>query len=326
MKRTGIERRPILAGLVTTLASTALRDIARAEASIAEDEWTEGHLSGTFTRPAQPMKRGPAALIIAGSGPTPRDGGADTYKLIAAGLAAQGIRSLRYDKRGVGKSRPLVTREDDLVIQSFADDVALAAASLARREDVSSVILVGHSEGALLSILAAAKIQVAGIVLLAGTGRKLDVVLREQLAALPLPPAQEHLRTESYAIVDKLVRGEKVDKVSAEQAALFRPSVQPFLISSFAIDPAAEFAKVKAAALIVWGESDIQVKRSDFDALQKARPDAKAIALVLTNHVFKAAPADTTDRAAQIKSYDKAAPLVPDLVPALVTFIRSITR
>jgi pimeloyl-ACP methyl ester carboxylesterase len=326
MKSTGIGRRALLAGLVTTLTSMALPDTASAEAALIEEEWTEGHLSGTFTRPAQMMKRGPAALIIAGSGPTLRDGNADTYKLIAAGLAANRIRSLRYDKRGVGKSRLLVTREDDLVIQALADDVVLAAASLARRDDVSSVILVGHSEGALLAILAAAKVQVAGIILLAGIGRPLDVVLREQLAALPLPPAQEHFRTDSYAIIDKLVRGERVSDISPQQAPLFRPSVQPFLISTFAIDPAAELAKLRAAALIVWGESDIQVKRSDFDALAKARPDAKAIALPLTNHVFKPAPADTADRAAQLKSYDKAAPLAPGLVPALVTFIRSITR
>lgn len=296
------------------------------EGAFVEEEWTEGHLSGTFTRPARVQKRGPAALIIAGSGPTPRDGGMDTYKMIAAGLATEGIRSLRYDKRGIGKSRPLVAREDDLVIQTFVDDVVLAAANLARRDDVSSVILIGHSEGAMLAILAAARAQAAGVVLLAGTGRKLDVVLREQLASVPLPREQEHFRIESYEILDKLVRGERVSNVSEDQAALFRPSVQPFLISTFAIDPAAEFAKLKVAALIVWGESDIQVKRSDFDALTAARPDAKATALPLTNHVFKAAPANTKDRAAQLKSYDKAAPLVPDLVPAIVRFIQSITR
>jgi hypothetical protein len=112
--------------------------------------------------------------------------------------------------------------------------------------------------------------------------------------------------------------------MSPEQASLFRPSVQPFLISTFAVDPAAEFAKLKVPALIVWGESDIQVRRADFDALAAARPDAKAIVLPLTNHEFKPAPADTSDRAAQLRSYDKAAPLVPGLVPALAAFIKSV--
>lgn len=297
-----------------------------ADGAIVEEEWTEAHLSGTFTHPAQASSRGPAALIIAGSGATPRDGNQDTYKLIAAGLGAAGIRSLRYDKRGVGKSRPVVTREDDLVIQTFADDVVLAAASLAKRGDVSSVVLIGHSEGALLVTLAAAKFPAAGIVLLAGSGRRLDVILREQLASLPLPPAQEPLRAQAYGFVDKLVRGERIDTVPPEPAALFRSSVQPFLISTFELDPAAEFAKLKIPALVIWGESDIQVKRGDFDALTAARPDAKALALSLANHAFKAAPADTADRAAQLKSYDKAAPLVPSLVPELVAFIGSLPR
>jgi hypothetical protein len=116
-KPANVGRRPFLAWLATSLACAGLQNTADAEGGIVEEESTEGHLSGTFTRPAQMMKSHPAALIIAGSGPTPRDGSAHTYKFIAAGLAAEGICSLRYDKRGIGKSRPLVTREDDLTIQ-----------------------------------------------------------------------------------------------------------------------------------------------------------------------------------------------------------------
>src|SRR5262245_30323093 len=101
--------------LLAAFAGPAIRDLApqcaaAGSAFMIEEDWSEGHLSGTFARPAQGGPRSPAALIIAGSGPTPRDGNVDTYKLIAAGLAENGIRSLRYDKRGVGKSRPLVAR------------------------------------------------------------------------------------------------------------------------------------------------------------------------------------------------------------------------
>ena len=297
-----------------------------AEALLIEEPWTNGHLIGTFARPSHGPARGPVALIIAGSGPTTRDGNLDTYKLIAAGLAAAGIRSLRYDKRGVGKTLPLVPREDDLVLQTFADDVVAAAASLAKRDDVSSVILVGHSEGGTLAIMAASQTPIAGLVLLATAGRRLDVILREQLAAIPLPPGKEHLRAEGLAILDNLVRGKRVSDVPPEQAALFRPSVQPFWISSLAVDPAVSLATLKVPTLIVWGESDIQVRRSDFDALAAARPDARALALPKANHEFKPAPADITDRTAQIASYDKAAPLVPGLVPAIADFIGSVAR
>jgi fermentation-respiration switch protein FrsA (DUF1100 family) len=107
---------------------------------------------------------------------------------------------------------------------------------------------------------------------------------------------------------------------------LFRPSVQPFLISIFAVDPVAALAKLRMPALVMRGASDIQIARADFDALAAARPDIRAVELPLANHMFKPAPADLNDRAAQLKSYDPAAPLVPGLVPALVDFIRPLAR
>src|SRR5262249_3891047 len=78
--------------------------------------------------------------------------------------------------------------------------------------------------------------------------------------------------------------------------------------------------------LIVRGVCDIQVSEADFDALVRARPDALRLVLPLTNHVFKPAPADISDRVAQIKSYNPAAPLVPGLVPAVVDFVSAAAR
>jgi pimeloyl-ACP methyl ester carboxylesterase len=164
------------------------------EPSPVEERWSGGGLVGTFTRPPGSPARGPAALILAGSGPTPRDGNFGTYRRIAQGLAANGIRSLRYDKRGVGDSGALVTREEDLLLRHYVDDAASAVRDLEARPDVSAVVIIGHSEGALLAILTAAAIKVAGIVLLAGPGRRFDAILREQLAGVPLPPDQERYR------------------------------------------------------------------------------------------------------------------------------------
>jgi pimeloyl-ACP methyl ester carboxylesterase len=288
-----------------------------------EQDWTAGHLSGTLTAP--PTKsRGPAALIIAGSGPTPRDGNCDTYRLLAHALAAAGIPSLRYDKRGVGKSAALVKREDELVIQTFAEDVVLVADTLREVENASSIVLIGHSEGALLATLAASRTKVAGVVLAAPSGRRLDVLMREQISALALPETQEHMRSEALTIIDKLAGGERVENVGSHLAALFRPSVQPFLISTFAIDPVEEFARSRVPALLLWGESDIQVGRSDLEALALARPDAKVVVFPNTNHMFKPAPKDTSDRDAQLASYDKQAPLVANFAAAIIAFIAAV--
>jgi pimeloyl-ACP methyl ester carboxylesterase len=326
--KTMLKRRDLLRLMGGCAFSLSAARLASAQAPrVLEEPWTSGHLAGTFAQPGSgEPSRGPGVLIIAGSGPSSRDGSFNTYRLLAQGLASAGIRSLRYDKRGVGQSRPLVTREDDLTLQHFVDDAILAAQNFAARPDVSSVVMVGHSEGALIATLAAARMPLAGIVLLAGTGRRLDVVIREQLMAMPLPESMEHVRREALSILEKLSRGERVAEVSAENAPLFRVSVQPFLLSVFAIDPAAELAKLTLPVMLVRGTSDIQVSAEDLDLLAQARPDARILRLPETNHAFKPAPADVSNRTAQLRSYDPAAPLVPGLVPAIVEFVRGNAR
>src|SRR5439155_20928759 len=117
------------------------RSAARTQDGTMEEEsWSVAGLGGTLALPKGSPAHGPAALIIAGSGPTPRDGNFGTYRLIAADLAAAGIRSLRYDKRGIGTSRGLIVREDELRFDHFVDDAVVATRDLAARADVSTVI------------------------------------------------------------------------------------------------------------------------------------------------------------------------------------------
>ena len=142
-------RRDALRGIAATAATIAGPRLAAAQApSMVEERWSAGGLVGTFARPVGEPTRGPAAVILAGSGPNLRDGTLGTYRRIAEGLAAGGIRSVRYDKRGIGESRALVVREDDVVLQNFVDDAVTAARDLQARSDVSAVVIVGHSEGA----------------------------------------------------------------------------------------------------------------------------------------------------------------------------------
>jgi pimeloyl-ACP methyl ester carboxylesterase len=319
-----LDRRGLLLGTAGVAFAAAC---AGAEVGpMTEEPWSVGGLAGTFTHPRGRPARSPVALLIAGSGPTPRDGGYGSLKQIAEGLATAGIGSYRFDKRGIAGSRQLMTREEDFVIGTFVDDVISIVRALEARDDVASVVLVGHSEGAMIATLAAAKMPVAALVLLAGPGRNLAVILREQLQAIPFPPEQEPVRRAAFDILEKLARGERVANVPPEHAALFRPSVQPFLLSVFAVDPAAELARLRIPTLVMRGASDIQVARADFDALTAARFDVEAVELPLTNHVLKPAPADLSDRQAQLKSYDPAAPLAPGVLPTLTAFIRSAAR
>ncbi len=78
-------------------------------------------------------------------------------------------------------------------------------------------------------------------------------------------------------ILDQLTRGERVPDVPP--VGMFRPSIQPFLISVLSIDPAAELSRLTLPTFIVQCARDIQVKQVDFDALVRARPDAGKLVL-----------------------------------------------
>jgi pimeloyl-ACP methyl ester carboxylesterase len=283
---------------------------------------TTGGLSGTLRKPAN-VDRPPVVLLIAGSGPTDRDGnqsghGPGELRQIAEALAEHGIASLRYDKRAVGRSAvPANFREDDLVIGSFVDDAAAWLAWLEQRADLGPRIVAGHSEGGLIAILLAKRAPVSALVLLATPGRRFGDVLREQLSAASTP---KPILDEALAALAALERGESVANVSSPLLALLRPSVQPFIRSLMAIDPPTELAQARIPVLVAQGGHDLQVSEADAAALLRARPDAVVFRSAEMNHVLKLAPAE---RAAQDKAYsDPSVPLAPVLVDAIAAFVR----
>lgn len=263
----------------------------------------------------------PAVLILPGSGPTDRNSNQpgmtnDALKLVAEQLAGQGVASLRIDKRGVAGSARAAAREEDLRFETYVDDAVAWVAFLKQQKRVAKVIVLGHSEGALVGTIAAQKTGAAGLTSLAGTGFRAAEILRRQLGS-QLPP---DLKARAFAALAELEAGRTVANPPPELAALFRPSVQPYLISWFKYDPAAELAKVKVPVLIVQGTTDIQVGVDDAKALAVAKPDAKLMLIDGMNHILRAAP---LDRAANAATYtNPALPLKPELVPALVAFAR----
>lgn len=271
---------------------------------------------------------GAAVLMVSGSGPTDRDGNSvipgvkpQSMKLLADGLAAQQIISLRFDKRGIGASAAAMTSEADYTFADLINDVVAWSRFLAAQPGVRCVVILGHSEGAQLAIEAARRTPTCGLVLVSGAGRPAADLLKEQLSASPMPEA---LRSEAFASIDQLRAGKRVEHVSPQLMSLFRPSVQPYMISWLPLDPAADLAKVKAPVLIIQGETDLQVDVADAQLLAKARPQSRLLLLDGVNHVLKAAPAD---RAANIATYaDPNLPLDPRIVPAVAAFVKAQGR
>lgn len=289
-------------------------------------ETPTGKLSGTLIVPpgTGPF---PLVVIIAGSGPTDRDGNSpllpganNSLKMLAEGLAAQGIASLRYDKRGIGASRAALTSEADMRFPMGADDAAGWVKKLRPDRRFSTITVVGHSEGSLLGMLTAQQAPVDGYVSVEGAGRAADQVLREQLSRQLPPP----LLAEANGGLDTLLAGHTIANPPAALMSLFRPSVQPYMISWLKVDPQVEIARLNIPALIIQGTLDAQVPPSDAQLLAKAQPKAKLLMIDGMNHVMKNAPADA---ASQKNSYsDPTIPDNPALIAGIADFVKSVPR
>jgi len=230
-----------------------------------------GDLTGELLKP-EGEGPFPAIVIQPGSGPTNRDGNApgltnDSLKLLAQALADRGVASVRLDKRGIGDSAGAAIPEIDLRFETFAGDIAAWADAIRERDDVSDVALLGHSEGGHLVTLAAEMTDVSHLVLVSSPGRPAYDLLRDQLEGR-LPP---ELAQESDSILESLIQGETVPNTSPALAALYRDSIQPYLISWFEHDPAEDLARTDIPALVVIGTTDVQVSEADAERLAAAR-------------------------------------------------------
>ena len=287
----------------------------------AFEEAREGvTLRGDLWLPASATGRVPVVLFLAGSGPTDRDANSslglrtDAYRLLAEALAARGIASLRYDKRGVGASGrdfdPATTVLDD-----FAADALAITARLRADPRFATLALLGHSEGGLLALMIAERAAPDVIVLLAAPGRPLAVVLREQLA--------RRLDPRAMVDVDRLLaaarRGASLDPIPAPLAPLFAPTVRAFLRSALDLDPLPLLRAAKARVAIVQGAFDAQVTPADARLLAEARPDATLTILPTMNHVLKE---EASGAMPQASYSDPARPLAPGLGDILAAALR----
>ena len=200
---------------------------------------------------------------------------------------------------------------------------AAAWADYLAGEGFRRVVLIGHSEGALIAFCAAQQTpKVAAVVSLAGAGYPLDEILQLQLASQLLPDNMD-LLLQANAITAALKRGERVESCPPQLEALFHPSVQTFWISSLRYDPREEIRKVRVPILVVGGDNDLQVPPDNAEALAKAQPRARKAIIAGMTHPLKKCTGRT--RIDQTGAYgDSTLPIDPDLVAVVTEFIRGL--
>ncbi|MFC6999527.1 alpha/beta hydrolase [Rufibacter roseus] len=280
-----------------------------------------GLLKGTLTLPntPSPLK---VVLIISGSGPTDRNGNNpfarnNSLQLLAHGLSDKGIATVRYDKRGVAESKAAAVTEENLRFEDYIIDAELWIRKLKKDNRFSHVLVLGHSEGSLIGMVAARKANADAFISVAGAGQPANQIIRQQLQQQPIM-----VSLAAAPILAKLEAGETVAEVPPMLLSLFRPSVQPYLLSWFQYDPRQEIKHLQVRSLIVQGDQDLQVPFSEAELLAAAADKSELVIIKGMNHVLKEVP---TDRASNIASYSKPTlPLASELIPVISEFIKQL--
>jgi alpha-beta hydrolase superfamily lysophospholipase len=268
-------------------------------------------LAGTLLLPLKSeMQYVPGVVLVAGSGPTDRDGNnplvpirIDLLKQIAELLARAGVASLRYDKRGVGASslRPSDRPDEQerfFTWENFVGDVQAAHGELLRHDEVKpyATALVGHSEGALLSLAAiqamsrtAGKRVPYGLVLASAPGLPLRDILRLQIGR----NAPKLLAGAERVLAEILDTGHVPADVPAELRLIFPAYGGPFFKSALIFDPAKAAAAIDTPCLMLHGGADIQIVPLSeiqplIDALASRGKPGEVMVAPLVSHNLKA--------------------------------------
>jgi pimeloyl-ACP methyl ester carboxylesterase len=239
-------------------------------------------LAGTLSKPAQSPAgaRLPAVVLVGGSGPTDRDSlvvGIPIFGQIADALANAGYIVVRYDKRGIGQSGG---RAEAASLADYADDARAVVKLLSDRKDVDPkrIAMVGHSEGGLVALMAAAKDKkIAAVTLIATPGMSgADIVLAQQkrlLDASKMTAEEKQAKVEQQKkIQEAVMTGKGLEQLPPDvRRSVDNPEFQGILLS----DPAKLVAAVRQPLLIVQGMLDMQVEAQNADLLERLAKQRK---------------------------------------------------
>jgi pimeloyl-ACP methyl ester carboxylesterase len=251
------------------------------------------NLGATITKPSSPAPRMPAVILLSGSGVDDRDGfvqGVPTLAQLAGALADAGFLAVRYDKRGFGQSGG---RAESATIQDYAEDVRTVVRWLLLRKDIDPkrIAVVGHSEGAWVALLAAAREKrISAVATIAGpatTGAEL--VLEQQQRALDQMKLTPEERDKKVALQKQIqsavLTGKGWELIPKEER---RAADTPWFQSLLTFDPAKVIKDVKQPLFFVHGALDKQVPPGNADRLAemaRKQSDSDSIEVVVVRGV-----------------------------------------
>jgi len=283
------------------------------EEEISVSKW----IDGTLLTP-NVNEKPKLAIIIAGSGPTNRNGNQNflknnSLKKLAEGLTNNNIATFRFDKRIVKQIRQ-GNVDNSIVFDDFVSDASEVLKFFKSKEDYSQIYIIGHSQGSLVGMLAA-KNEADGFISLAGAGQNIGDVLVEQVSKTAPMFSEDTKR-----VVESLKKGETTTEYPAQLASLFNADLQPFMINWMKYNPTEILGDMEMPVLIVNGTKDLQVSEKEAELLKKSNERATLKIINNMNHVLFEIEGDDLENS---KSYNESfRPISTELITTITEFIK----
>ena len=299
--------------LITNLSIAQTEEILFNTQEVQISKWVDGTLL-TPNNTTNPK----LAIIIAGSGPTDRNGNQNflknnSLKKLAEGLSKNGIATFRYDKRVV-KQIKQGSFNNDIVFDDFIKDATDVINFFKMQNRFSGIYVIGHSQGSLVGMVAS-KENVDGFISLAGAGQNIgDVIIEQVNKTAPM------LKTDTERVVGILKEGKTTNDYPMALASMFNKDIQPFMINWMSYNPVEVLKDLQIPILIINGTKDLQVSTEEAKLLKNANENAQLKIIDKMNHVLFIIEGDDLENS---KSYNEAnRSISPSLVDDITSFIK----
>jgi len=289
----------------------------------------EEKLDGILTTPTG-VEKPPVVVLVQGSGPQDMHetvgAGNQPFKDLAQGLAADGIASIRFNKRYYQyppAAEDTETMNAITVQQEVTDDVDAAILFAKETFPNSEISVIGHSLGGMLAPYIATKNpDVKSIVIMAGTPRKLEDVMIEQTKdALDQNTTMTAADKAAYLaqVKEEAARIKKLTEADLGTLVLQQPV--SYWLSLNAIDTGTLAAELEIPILILQGDADFQVKADvDFLAWEEYLGTHLNVTYKLyedLNHLFM-----PTTGAKDVSDYNTPANIPVEVIHDIAAFLK----
>lgn len=257
-------------------------------------------LNGILSIPDQTEELLPAVILVHGSGPSNMDekiGNITPFRDLAEGLSSRGIAVIRYDKRTFIYGKQLRTDKGLTVREETIEDVILAAEFLRKdpRIDSHKVFILGHSMGGMLAPrIDAEGGNFAGIIIMAGSPRKLEEIIIDQ-SNDALESLNMFLRVIARKQIAKLFsKFSNIYNLTDEEAkstVVLGKHLMSYYLKEMGEYPSTNYLKeLHKPVLIMQGDKDFQISvERDFNAYKAMLSDKPNVTFKLyrnLNHAF----------------------------------------